>query len=82
MAINPYEYLTCELMECLNEKVIFCCSGEWNSLYYIVFETNSFTPISNYSGIIDNNVGGQLFISSVNSTIRENIVCALNKIKT
>ena len=77
--ISAKEYIACELMKYLNEKVIFCFYGEWNSLYYVVLETTDFTPITNHTGRIpiDNNIGGQLFVSNVNSSSRENIAfCA------
>ena len=77
--INAMQYISCELMKYLNEKVIFCFYGEWNSLYYVVLETTDFTPITNYTGRIpiDNNIGGQFFVSNVNSSSRENIaLCA------
>lgn len=71
---TPKEYLSCELMKYLGNKVIFCFYGEWNGLYYTVFETTNFEAIGNHSGIISN-IGGILFRTSVNSTSRENVVC-------
>ena len=74
---NIEKYIACELMKYENEKVIFCFYGEWNILQYVIFETETFEPIANRSGDISlaNLNGGQFFISSVNSTKRENVVC-------
>ena len=64
-------------MKYKNEKVIFCFYGEWNKLQYVIFETETFTPITNRSGDISlaNIDGGQFFLSCVNTTKRENVVC-------
>ena len=76
---DPANYLGCELMNYLNQKVICCFYCDYSSTYYAAFETDTFTTIANRSEKISvSKIDGGLFlISNVNSTGRENAVsCA------
>ena len=74
--------ISCELMNYNNDKVIVCFSGEWSYSYIFVFNTTSFSPISERTGqiIIDNFSGGLLYTSNVNLTNREEVVCCVSKL--
>ena len=67
-------------MKYQGEKVIYCFYGSWHGLFYVVFETNNFTAIEDKFGQIPSTEGGQLYISSINITSRENIVFCTQKL--
>ena len=81
---NPYSYIlirgiTCQLMNYLNNKVIACFYGEWDKLYFSVFNTTDFEIIPELGGQIniEGGVGGQLFVSNICIDNREKAVfCA------
>ena len=77
---SEYNYLACELMKYNGQNVIYCFYGQWNGLFYVIFETNNFTAIEDKFGQIPSSEGGQLFISSVNSTSRQNLICCTQKL--
>ena len=64
-------------MNYLNQKVICCFYCDYQSTYYVVFETDNFTIIANRSEkvLVTNVNGGHFLVSNVNSTGRENAVC-------
>ena len=79
---NAYSYLSCELMNSSSySKVIFCFYGEWNGIYYVVFETDGFNPIDYYKGKINIGgiEGGQLFVTNINSITRKDVACCTQK---
>ena len=67
--VNPYSYISCQLMKYLNEKVTYSFYGDRNDLYYVILETNeanNFKPIEGHYGKvpIENMLGG-LFLFQV-----------------
>ena len=77
---GEYNFLSCELMKYQGEKVIYCFYGSWHGLFYVVFEINNFYTIEDKFGQIPSTEGGQLYISSINITSRENIVFCTQKL--
>jgi hypothetical protein len=81
LGFEPKEYISCELMDYLNENVICCFYGEWNGIYYTVFNTSDFSPITDHSSKIniDGIEGGERFLSDINSITRKTVACCTQR---